>query len=129
MFKITPIQDEKTHILYAEKCGAKYVKNAFAYGMSDVENGEIMGLAQFEINGIDARVFAFSEPKDKNDFEAMFILARQTLNFIDMCGADTVYASKDACDESFLKAVGFKWDGEEYKCITTGMFDGNCGNH
>ncbi len=129
MFKITPIQDKNTHIEYAKKCGAEYVECAFAYGMYDHQSGEIMGLSQFEIYGKEALIFSFSEALGRDDFEAMFILARQTMNFIDLCGANTIYAKKGCANESFLKAVGFKPEGEKYKCVTDGMFDGNCGNH
>ena len=64
-----------------------------------------------------------------NDFEAMFILARQTLNFIDSLGVRAVYATKDTAEESFLLAVGFKKIDTGYICNTNGMFDGNCKNH
>ena len=87
-----------------------------------------MGMSQFEI-GNNGYIYDIKEAPKCDDFEAMFILARQTMNFIDICGNHTCYASKDAGKERLLRAIGFKEiDGKMY-CDMTGMFDGHCGGH
>jgi hypothetical protein len=129
MFKISPIQDKALQKKYAEMTNSEYRENFFAYAMTDYETGELMAISQFEIAVGDAYISDIKSVPTLSDFEAMFILARQTMNFIDLCGNHTCYASKDASNERLLRAIGFKEiDGQMY-CDMTGMFDGNCGGH
>mgnify|MGYP003309196698 CR=1 FL=1 len=128
MFKITPIQDKTRQKEICDKCGAVFREDFFAYEMYECETLELMGMSQFEI-GESGYIYDLKEAPECDDFEAMFILARQTMNFIDLCENHTCYASKDAGKERLLRAVGFKEiDGQMY-CDMTGMFDGNCGGH
>lgn len=128
MFKITPIQEKTRQKEICELCGAAFRPDAFAYQMFDIETGEIMGMSQFEI-GESGYIYDIKEAPGRDDFEAMFILARQTMNFIDLCGAHTCYADKSAGSERLLLAIGFKEKDDEYFCDMTGMFDGKCAGH
>ena len=128
MFKITPIQDKTRQKEICDLCGAEFHPEAFAYQMFDIDSGEIMGLSQFEI-GNTGYIYDIKEAPEHNDFEAMFILARQTMNFIDLCENHTCYASIDAGNKRLLRAVGFKENDGQFYCDMTGMFDGNCGGH
>ena len=126
MFKITPIQEKLKQKEICQLCGAKFRPDAFAYQMYDVESGELMGMSQFEISDC-GYIYDIKETPQLDDFEAMFILARQTMNFIDTCGIHTVRAPLDAASERLMTAIGFKSVGDEYFCDMTGMFDGHCG--
>ena len=65
-----------------------------------------------------------------SDFEAMFILGRSTMNFIDLCGKHTCYAAEYAAEERLLKAIGFSKDENgRYFVDMTGFFDGHCSGH
>jgi hypothetical protein len=129
MFKITPIQDKTRQKDICEKCGAAFREDFFAYEMYDCETLELMGMSQFQI-GENGYISDLREPKGKNDFEAMFILGRQTMNFINACGAPICKASLDAAVPSLLSAIGFKESNDDMLvCNTEGMFDGKCGNH
>ena len=124
MFKISPIQDKDLQKKYAEDCNAEFCPDLFAYSMINQESGELMGMSQFDISG-DSGYIKTLKPKDGySDFEAMFILARQTMNFIEGCGAHICYADENTADHAFLKAVGFN---DQLVCDMTGMFDGHCG--
>ena len=129
MFKITPINDKQIQKQFAEACGAKYNEDFFAYAMTDAESGEIMGFSQFEIDGDFGYISSLRPKIGYEDFEAMFILGRATMNFIDTCGAHACRASLDAAEERLIKAIGFKLCEEEYICDMTGMFDGHCDGH
>jgi hypothetical protein len=96
--------------------------------MFDIDSGDIMGMSQFEI-GEYGYIFDLREPDGHDDFEAMFILGRQTMNFIDTCGAHSCYADKTAGSERLLKAIGFKESEDKLFCDMTGMFDGHCSGH
>lgn len=130
MFKILAIQDKETLEKFASSCSTLARDGWFAYGMLDVASGEPMGFAQFDITDGHGIICDLKEAQGNSDFEAMFILGRSTMNFIDLCGAHVAYAEANSADESLLKAIGFKptKDGKYY-CNMTGMFDGNCGNH
>ena len=128
MFKITPIQDKVKQNEICKLCGAIFRPDAFAYQMFDVDSGEIMGMSQFEI-GESGYIFDIKEAPRKNDFEAMFILARQTMNFIDLCENHTCYADNNSASERLLLAIGFKRKDDKYFCDMTGMFDGHCDGH
>ncbi len=129
MFKITPVQDKALQKKIAESLGRKFHSDALAYQMFDIDSGEIMGFSQFDISE-GGYIYDLAEPDCRSDFEAMFILARQTMNFIDMCGAHTCRANEHTADERLLCAIGFKKEENgEYFCNTEGMFDGRCDGH
>jgi hypothetical protein len=129
MFKISPIEDKTTQKEYIENLGGTYREGYFAYAMVDNETGELMGLSQFEIEGECGYISDILEAPSRNDFEAMFILGRATMNFIDMCGAHKCRAAACAAEEKFLVSLGFKKTDSEYFCDMTGMFDGHCKGH
>jgi len=130
MFKITPINDKEMQKRYAEACGAQLVADSFAYSMIDNETGELMGFSQFEIEERGGYIYDLKARLGSNDFEAMFILGRATMNFIDLCGKHICYAKSDAAEERLIRAIGFKpTENDEYFADMTGMFDGKCDGH
>ena len=130
MFKIAPINERDIQKKYAEICGAEFLDGFFAYAMTDNETGELMGFSQFEINENGGYIVDIRERPGLSDGEAMFILGRATMNFIDLCGSHVCYAKKDAADEKLLHAIGFKSTVNDLLfCDMTGMFDGNCSGH
>jgi hypothetical protein len=129
MFKITPINDKEQQKKYAEACEIGYVPDHFAYAMVDCDTGELMAMSQFEIDELGGYVSGIKPRVGLSDFEAMFILGRATMNFIDLCGKHVCRAALDAGDERLLRAIGFKErDGELYVDMT-GFFDGHCDGH
>ena len=130
MFKIAPIQDKELQKKYAEECGAQFCPDLFAYSMINQENGELMGMSQFDISGESGYIRTLKSKLGYSDFEAMFILGRATMNFIDLCGNHSCYASQDAADERLLRSIGFKLlENGEYFADMSHMFDGHCDGH
>ena len=130
MFKITPINDRDYQKKCAEACNTEYIPDFFAYVMLDNETNEFMGFSQFEINENGGYITDLREPAGRNDYEAMFILGRATMNFIDLCGSHTCYAKPDAGEEKLLHAIGFKTQNDGLLfCDMSGMFDGHCSGH
>ena len=127
MFKITPIQDLSEQERFAKACGAEVKVGYFAYAMTDNESGNIMGFSQFELTESYGYITDLRAANGCDDIEALFILGRATMNFIDLCGVHTCRAAKDSSDERLLHAIGFRKKEEEYmECDMTGMFDGHC---
>ena len=131
MFKITPIQSFEEQKLCADKCGIVAHEGFFGYKMIDLDTSELMGMAQFEIREDGGYIADLVPKRGYDDFEAMFILGRQTMNFIDLCGAHTARAAVGTTDEVLLRAIGFKKQANgEYFCDMDGMFDGkHCSGH
>ena len=128
MFKITPIQDKTRQKEICDAIGAEFRENFFAYIMYDCDTLALMGMSQFEI-GDTGYISDIREPEGQNDYEAMFILARQTMNFIDSCGAHICYADKDTADARLLHAIGFRECDRRLICDMTDMFSGSCSHH
>ena len=130
MFKIEPVQDKARQIELCKTFDVAYEEDLFGYYMYDCTTLAPMGFAQFEIGGGEGYIKDLVIYKGLSDFEAMFILGRQTMNFIDYCGAHHCYARKDGADKELLSAIGFKIekDGKLFVDMS-GMFDGKCGNH
>ena len=130
VFKITPVQDKSRQNEICKLCGVEYRQGFLAYQMVDTVTGELMGMSQFEIGRGSGYISDLRAAPGVDDFEAMFILGRQTMNFIDLCGLHECRAAKYAADEQLLRAIGFKEisDGLPY-CNMTGMFDGHCDGH
>ena len=131
MFKISPIQNPEEQDAVAKACGSQYKLGAFAYVMRDSKTNELMGFSQFEI-GLSGGVLLDLRPAiGYNDYEAMFILGRSTMNFIDMCGTHTLSANADAGDTTLLRAIGLRHtENGDYFCDMTGFFDGShCSGH
>ena len=127
MFKISPIQDENEKKLYLTKCGALPIDGYFAYKMIDEDSGEIMGISQFEICKDYGYISDLKEALGRDDFEAMFILGRATMNFIDLCGPHKCRASATAGNERLIKAIGFTlMEDGEYFADMSDMFSGHC---
>ncbi len=129
MFKITPVNDPKEASFAASLCKIEYIPECFMYKMFDIESGELLGISQFDIKEGHGIIKNFAFANGCSDFEAMFILARQTMNFINACGTEELYAETDSSDERLLHAVGFKKIEEGYFVNTHGMFDGKCDGH
>ena len=131
MFKISPIQSATEQIECANKCNCEYKEGSFAYKMCDNDSGELMGFAQFEITENGGYLNDLRPAVGYDDYEAMFILGRATMNFIDLCGSHTLFASQNSGDNTLLRAIGLKpTDNGEYFCDMTGFFDGShCSGH
>ncbi len=127
MFKISPIQDKELQKKYAEDCDIEYSAELFAYSMIDQESGKLMGMSQFDISGESGYIDSIKPLIGYSDFEAMFILGRATMNFIDLCGSHTCYANENGADENLLRAIGFKPDGNgRLFADMQKMFSGHC---
>lgn len=128
MFKITPTQDKSRQKEICQLCGANFRPDALAYEMIDTGDGHLMGMAQFDL-GKEGYIYDLKEAKGLSDFEAMFILGRQTMNFIDLCGIHRCDADANAGDARLLHAIGFRENDGRLSVDMTGMFDGHCDGH
>ena len=130
MFKISPVGDPDLAKEFASACGIDYIDGAFLYAATDMESGKLLAVSEFEIFGEYGHIYAMRSVPEIDDFELMFILGRQTMNFIDLCGSHKCRASADGTDNSLLRAIGFKETEEGFFADMTGFFDGSkCAGH
>ena len=128
MLKITPIQTKEEQATLCGVCGISFDPDCLAYRAYDDE--VFLGMTQFRLakgHGIIRNLVA---APGVDDFEAMFIMGRATMNFIDLLGLHTCLCPKDAGERRILISIGFRdrEDGMMFADMTD-MFSGNCGGH
>ena len=125
MLKVFPIQSKDEQKSMCEICKVTYIPSDLAYRAEN--DGEFGGICQFRIEGGKGYIDTLSQVKDKDDFTLMFVLGRAAMNFIDLCGVHTCYATIDTAPESLLLSIGLKKqeDGTFFADMK-GMFTGGC---
>ena len=128
MLKVLPIQSKINQEEICLRCGVEYDPDLLAY--SATVDDELAGVCQFKLTDKGGMVYDLAPVKDSFDFEAMFVLGRGTLNFIDLCGVHyAIYRGevKDEQIERLVKAVGFKLtERGTYEVNLEGFFTDHC---
>ena len=128
MLTVVPIRSKSELEFFCAKCNIPYDIDLMAY--SAHVDGAFVGMCQFGIKGERGYIKNIVSIDGVDDFEAMFIMGRATMNFIDLCGVHTCECAKDAGQARLLTAIGFKDIGSENLFVDmTGMFDGHCSGH
>lgn len=128
MLKVLPIQSKISQEEICLRCGVKYDPDLLAY--SATVDDQLAGVCQFKLSDKGGLIYDLAPVKDSFDFEAMFVLGRGTLNFIDLCGVHyAIYRGevKDDQTERLVKAVGFKLtERGTYEVNLEGFFTDHC---
>lgn len=112
MLEVLPIQSKTEQEAMCARCGMPYAAEDMAY--KALIDGELMGICQFTMNSDGGFIRHLGIVKDaeilsKDRAEALFVMGRATLNFIDLCGVHTAFFEDDTfTDEAMIKAIGFK---------------------
>lgn len=128
MLKVLPIQTKAEQELICEKCNVKYDPDLMAYAatVDDV----LAGVCQFRLTDKGGMLYDLAPAVGTNDFEALFVMGRGTLNFIDLCGVHKAFFVGENCDERLLLAVGFKKNEDGVFAINLeGFFTDHCHQH
>ena len=127
MLEVLPIQTKIEQEALCARCGMPYRPECMAYHA--LVDGEVVGVCQFAMNekGGFIRGLALAKEADipaKDRAEAIFVMGRATLNFIDLCGVhDAYFEDPTFGDEGMIKAIGFrKNDGDEWYMNLEGFF-------
>ena len=134
MLKILPIQSKLQQEEICLRCNIKYEPDLLAY--SATVNEELVGICQFKLSDKGGEIYDLAkipdreEDKECSDFEALFVMGRGTLNFIDLCGVHRAFFLGKDTDDSLLRAIGFsKNENGVYEIDLEGFFTDHCGNH
>ena len=105
MLKVLPIQSKADQELDCARCGITYRPDALAYRAT--VNDVFVGMCQFKLTEHGGEIYDIAKLPDVEDFEAMFVMGRAALNFIDLCGVHYARYLSEDIDESLALAIGF----------------------
>ena len=128
MLKVLPIQSKAEQEKICLACSVKYAPDLLAY--SATVDDVLAGICQFKLSDKGGLIYDLAPAKDTFDFEALFVLGRGTLNFIDLCGVHKAsYLGKveDEQTQRLIKAVGFKAEEDGgFRINLEGFFTDHC---
>ena len=128
MLKVLPIQTKAEQAEICKLCGVEFKPDLLAY--SATVDGELRGVSQFKLTAEGGLVYDINPAIDTYDFEALFVLGRGTLNFIDLCGVHyAIYKGtvENEEKERLLKAIGFKrTESGSLEIDLNGFFTDHC---
>ena len=136
MLKVLPIQSKEEQKILCDRCGISFDPDLLAYAAS--VDGELVGICQFKLNAEGGFIYDIAKLKDRgeavdkaardaSDFEALFVMGRGALNFIDLCGVHRAFYVGEVLDEGLIKAIGFKKDPQgRYEMNLEGFFTDHC---
>ena len=128
MLKVFPIQDKQQQKTLCERCGVSFNADLLAY-QATVED-QFVGVCQFILKPEGGIVYDLAPLDHKNpDKEALFVMGRAALNFIDLCGVHQAYFDGDVSvpGEKLLEAIGFRReDNGRLGMDLTGFFTTPC---
>jgi len=111
MLRIIPIQAKEEQKRLMEACGIPYRPECLAYAA--YEEGTLIGGAQFYFENAACHITDIRCKEGVDDDEALFIMGRGLLNFVDMCGIHDAYIDEPERHNKRLTArIGF-WKNEE----------------
>ena len=134
MLKVLPVQSKAEQEELCKKCNITFRPELLMYAAS-VE-GELVGVCQFKTSDVGGLIYDLAKVTGRvetkkegvaSDFEAMFVMGRGALNFIDLCGVHRAFYTGNEPDDGLLRAVGFKLNAEgEYEIDLNGFFTDHC---
>ena len=131
MIQVKPIDSKELQATLSAQAGITYHADLLMYGA--YVDGTLRGICQF---GMPKGVGKISdlvpmEAMDAAAIEALFIMGRATLNFIDLCGVHEAYITTPSeAYEPLVRKIGFRptEDGKWYMNLV-GFFDAPCSHH
>lgn len=125
MLKVFAIQSKKEQEEICRLCDVPYQPDLLAYGAS--VDDRLVGVCQFILRDGKGILYHLAPKKGADDFEALFVLGRATLNFIDLCGVKQAVCLDSGIDPSLARSIGFsrREDGTLFVDLN-GFFDHPC---
>jgi hypothetical protein len=122
MLVIKPIQTKEEQKEICAACGVEFDEYALAYAAEEDEI--LLGVSQFRILGKHGVIYDLSNAAGIDDLEALIIMGRAALNFIDLCGVQDVIIKTE--NKNLPEILGFKKDGGVYGINLEGYFNSPC---
>ena len=124
MLEVLPIQEKTLQETICLRCGVED-KPLMAY--SAHVDGELVGICQFTMTDKGGELIDLANDEGVKDTQALFVIGRATLNFIDLCGVHYAFCKAGYIDEVLLRAIGFSKNSDGiYDVDLTNFFDHPC---
>ncbi len=128
MLRVIPIQDKKQQEELCALCNIEFRPEAFAYAA--YVSGNFVGISQFGVCDDFGTLYDLAPAPGTDDVEALFIMGRQTMNWIDLLGLHTCHCRDHATVDKIIRALGFvRNENGTLSADMTHMFDGHCGGN
>ena len=126
MLEIKPVQEKTEHERICARCGMHYDADLLMYAA--YVDGALVGASEFGMNHNGGFIYDLRNTPQSDDRDALFIMGRQTLNFIDLCGVHkATFLPQDVSYEVLAKQIGFrKLDSGEWFMNLEGFFTAPC---
>ena len=128
MLTVLPIQSKLEQEATCARCGVPFRSECMAYA-AEVDQ-KLVGICQFYLDSEGGHITDFSACSSENeapDNEALFIMARGCLNFIDLCGIHRAFFEADFANTDLIHAIGFrKSSAGRWEVDLEGFFDHPC---
>ena len=125
MLKVLPIQNKTEQEAFCARCGIPYREEALAYAAT--VDDTLVGVCQFSTAGGVGTLYDLAPVTGTRDAEALFVMGRAMLNFVDLCGMETARWEAPVENEALIGAIGFRKNEEgDYIVNLKGFFDHPC---
>lgn len=125
MLEIHPVETKEEQKKYCALCGAEFDADLLCYAA--YVDGMVVGVTQFKIDKACGYIYDISNTLETNDENALFVMGRATLNFIDNCGIEKAEYIGKVTDEVLLKNIGYRKNSEGKWIVSlSGFFDSPC---
>ena len=129
MLLIRPVQTPEEQKTLCERCGVPYRPGVLCYkafeGTADEERS-LLGVCQFD-PGNPGLFYDLSSPPGVSDDDALFIMGRQALNFMELCGTETAVIPTDGTVSAvWAKKIGFTEQNDSMRFSLKGFFESPC---
>ena len=128
MLEVLPIQEKSRQEAVCLRCGVEYKPELMAY--SATVDGELVGVCQFNMTDKGGELVDLANAEGMKDTQALFVIGRATLNFVDLCGVHYAFCKSTSIDEVLLRAIGFSKNSDGfYDVDLTNFFDHPCSHN
>ena len=125
MLIVRPVQSKADQEKYCADCGAVYDADCLAYAAWVDER--LVGICQFRLAGDGGHIVTLRRALGTDDVDALFIMARQTMNFIDLSGVHAAwYDEPEPLTSDFPLRLGFTPRSGGYYADLTTFFTSPC---
>ncbi len=129
MITVIPIQRKEEQAYFCSLCGIPFDTDLLAYYAKDGE-GRFAGICQFKTDAEGGHLYHLAAPAHAEELDALFVMGRAALNFIDLCGIKTAFFDGTVTDDALLHRIGFTPDEKgRYTVNLDGFFTKGCGCH
>ncbi|MBQ8818073.1 MAG: hypothetical protein IJZ83_05800 [Clostridia bacterium] len=125
MLKVLPVQSKLTQEEICIKCGVKYNADLLAYAA--YVDDRLAGVCQFKLTDKGGIIYDLAPTNDFYSRDALFVMGRGALNFIDLCGVHFATYKGSTEDEPLILQIGFKKTEQgEFEINLEGFFTDHC---